>query len=97
MKENYMSVSILPVLSKIFEVSLSIQVSDYFEDIFVKQQCGFRKGYNNLRCLLKLLQKWGSSIGRGRVFGALLTDLSKTFDYLDHELLLMHMVLVCLL
>ena len=43
MKENYRPVSILPVISKIFEKSLFIRMSDYFED---KQQCRFRKGYN---------------------------------------------------
>ena len=45
-KENYRPVSILPVLSKIFERIMFIQMSTFFEDIFNKQQCGFRKGYN---------------------------------------------------
>ena len=34
-----------------------MQVSDYFEDIIDKQQCGFRKGYNTQQCLLKMLEK----------------------------------------
>ena len=40
-----MSVCTLPVLSNILEVNLSMQVSDYFEEIFDKQQGGFHKGY----------------------------------------------------
>ena len=40
-KENYRPVSILPVLSKIFERIMFIQMSAFFEDIFNKQQCGF--------------------------------------------------------
>ena len=44
MKHNYRPVSILPVLSKIYGKSLFMQMSDYFEDIFDKQQCRFRKG-----------------------------------------------------
>ena len=45
-KENYRPVNILPVLSKIFERIMFIQMSAFFEDIFNKQQCGFRKDYN---------------------------------------------------
>ena len=35
-KENYRSVSILPVISKIYEKNLFIQMSHYLEDIFDK-------------------------------------------------------------
>ena len=85
-KENYRPVSILPVLSKIFERIMFIQMSAFFEDIFNKQQRGFRKGNNTQQCLLKMLEKWKRSVDEGKVFGALLTDLSKAFDCLDHEL-----------
>ena len=60
-KENYRRVSILPVFSKIFERIIFIQMSAFFEDIFNKQQCGFRKGYNTQQCLLKMLEKWKRS------------------------------------
>ena len=87
-KENYRPVSILPFLSKVFERSIFIQRSTFFEDIFNKQQCRFRKGYNTQQCLLKMLEKWKRSVDGDKVFGALLTDLSKAFDCLDHELLI---------
>ena len=35
-----------------------------------------------------MLEKWKRSIDNGKAFGALLTDLSKAFDCLDHELLI---------
>ena len=60
----------------------------FYEEIFNKQQCGFRKGYNTQQCLLKRLEKWKRSVDGGEVFGALLTDLSKAFDCLDHEMLI---------
>ena len=55
-------------------------MSAFFEDIFNKQQCGFRKGYNIQQCLLKMLEKWKRSVDEGKVFGALLRDLSKACD-----------------
>ena len=35
-----------------------------------------------------MLEKWKKSISKGKTFGALLTDFSKTFDCLYHELLI---------
>ena len=35
-----------------------------------------------------MLEKWKSAVDKGQSFGALLTDLSKAFDSLSHELLL---------
>ena len=44
-KENCRPVSILPNISKAYERCLYDQISDFFEDVFSKYQCGFRKGY----------------------------------------------------
>ena len=40
-KNNYRPVSILPVFSKIFERLLSRQLSEFFDNILSKFQCGF--------------------------------------------------------
>ena len=88
LKGNYRPVSILPNLSKIFEKCMFKQITQFFDKIFSKYQCGFRKGFSTQHCLLAMLEKWKSSVDKGKVFGALLTDLSKAFDCLDHELLI---------
>ena len=35
-----------------------------------------------------MIEKWRESVDSGGVFGALMTDLSKAFDCLHHELLI---------
>ena len=86
-KDNYRAVSILPNISKIFERCLFRQLSNFMDPFLSKYQCGFRKGYSTQYCLLAMLEKWKSAVDKGKSFGALLTDLSKAFDCLSHELL----------
>ena len=45
LKNNYKPVSILPVFSKIFQMLLSRQLLEFFDNILSKFQCGFKKGY----------------------------------------------------
>ena len=64
------------------------QISKFVEPLLLKYHCGFRKGYNTQYCLLAMLEKWKSSVDKGSSFGTFLTDLSKAFDCLSHELLI---------
>ena len=64
------------------------QIATYFEHIFSRYQCGFRKGYSAQQCLLAMIEKWKKTVDNGDVFGALLTDLSKTFDCIPHDLII---------
>ena len=85
--ENYRLVGILPNLSKILERILFERISVYFDRLLSNQECGFWKGYSTQYFILNLLEKWKNFVGKGKAFGALLTDISKAFDCLDHELL----------
>ena len=60
----------------------------YFDDLLSKYQCGFRKGFNVQRCLVSMIETWKESVDNGRAFGALMTDISKAFGCLHHELLI---------
>ena len=55
--DNYRPVSILPNLSKIFEKCMFKQITQFFDKIFSKYQCGFRKGFSTQQCLLAMLEK----------------------------------------
>ena len=58
-KDNYRLVRILSNLSKRFEKCMFNQMSAYeifvWDEIFLKYQYGYRKGYSTQQCLLALL------------------------------------------
>ena len=62
------------------------KISNFFDYIFLKYQHGFGKGFSTQQCFLAMLEKWKGSIDRDKVFGGLLTGLSKAFDCLNCDL-----------
>ena len=47
-----------------------------------------RKGFSVQHCLLVMLEKCKNAVDKGKAFDALLTDLSKAFNRLPHELII---------
>ena len=62
------------------------QINKYFGPILSKCQFRFRKGYSAQQCLLIMTEKWRASLDQNVTCAALLTDLSKAFDCLPHDL-----------
>ena len=60
----------------------------YMNKFLSKCQCEYRKGYNVLDCLLAMIEKRKKAVDNGNVFGTLLTDLSKAFNCLPHDLII---------
>ena len=87
-KENYRPVTILLIFSKTFEKILHDQILAYFVNILSQNQCDFGKGYSSQHCLIALIEKWKKSLNSKGTFGALLTDLCKSFDCIPHELMI---------
>ena len=85
---NYRAVSILPTLSKIYEKILYHQIYEYFDNIFSKYLSGFRKGHSTQHCLLFMLEILKKTLDKGLCTGILLTNLSKAFDCVSHDLLI---------
>ena len=86
--KNYRPVSVLPVISKIFERIMQKQISDYIDEHLSQYLCGYRKGLNTQYALLALIEKWKESLDKKGYAGAILMDLSKAFDTINHELLI---------
>ena len=64
--------SILPLLSKVYERVLYEQASNYFEPFLNEIFCGFRKAHSTQYALFKLLTSWQTSLNRGRFVGSIL-------------------------
>ena len=86
-KRNYRPITVLSALSKVFERLLYAQMIGYADTILVPYLCGFRKGFNTQHALLRLMDTCKNPLDKIGVVGALLMDLSKAFDCIDHELL----------
>ncbi|MCU7801455.1 MAG: reverse transcriptase family protein, partial [gamma proteobacterium symbiont of Lucinoma myriamae] len=87
-KSNYRPVSVLPTISKVYENTLSEQLSSHFENIFDQYLCAFRKGHGCQTTLLRLIEDWKVALDKNEYVAAILMDLSKAFDCLPHDILL---------
>ena len=86
--ENYRPVSVLPTVSKIFERIIQKQFSAHVNEFLSPYLCGYRKGFNTQYALLSLIKKWKKTLDNKGYTGAILMDLSKAFDTIQHELLI---------
>ena len=84
LKGNYRPISVLPLVLKIFERVICKHLTVLFDNILWKCQCRFRKDHDIQHCLLLMLEKWKKALDNKEAFGALLSNLSKTFDCLNH-------------
>ena len=87
-KSNYRPVSILPLLSKVYERIIYNQLSQHSEQFLNSILCGFRKAHNTQHPLFKLLHSWQRELDSGGFVGTILMDLSKAYDCISHELLI---------
>ena len=87
-KENYRPISLLTTFSKIFEKSIELQLSPFFEKKFSNFLCAYRKHFSSQHALIRLIENWKSGLEQNKHIGAVLMDLSKAFDTLPKDLLL---------
>ena len=87
-KTNYRPVSILSAMSKMSERLMYYQINDYITNKLSSFLCGFRKGMSAQNCLFFMVETWKNTLDNKGKAGVLLTDLSKAFDCLVHDLLI---------
>ena len=59
-----------------------------FDQVFAKLQCSFRKGFSAEQCLIHIIKKWRKFLDTGGHVGVPVTNLSKAFDCVNHQLLI---------
>ena len=86
---NYRPISVIPVVSKIFEKIIYDQLYEYLNDnkLLFDCQSGFRSLHSTLTASLEATNCWSVNIDNGLVF----IDLKKAFDTIDHEIILRRM------
>lgn len=82
-------ISLLPVLSKLFEKILHRQMFCFMNNnnLLAKYQSGFRKGYSSVTALLNVQDDILTAVDKGMTTALVLLDYSKAFDTIDHSLL----------
>ena len=87
---NYRSISISPMLSKIIEKWISMKLMSYLNNykLLHKKQSGFTSGHSTESALILMTDTWLNAINNGNLVGCVLVDFRKAFDLVDHKLLL---------
>ena len=83
-KGNFRPVSILSILSKLFESVLNEQMLDNFREIFDALLSAYRRHYSFQTVLLKFVEVVKSALDGGHKVGTIFMDLSKAFGCLPH-------------
>ena len=91
--ENYRPISIVPVLSKILEKAVHLQLSAFLEDnkLLSNKQFGFRRNRSTDMATTLLCDSIRQKVGEGKLVGAIFLDLSRAFDTINHANLLNHL------
>ena len=87
---NYRPVSILPVISKVYEKVFYRRLYNYFavNNLLSSAYFGFRSGASTEHALLEFSDVILKLFEQKKVAIATFMDLSKAFDYVDHNILL---------
>ena len=87
---NYRPISVIPVVSKVFEKIVYDQLYQYLNDNQLLSSCqsGFRSLHSTLTALLEATNSWSVNIDNGFLNGVVFIDLKKAFNTIDHEIIL---------
>ena len=87
---NYRPVSLLCVLSKVFEKVMYTRLLDFLElrNILIKNQFGFRKFHSSYMALMVMMNDISKALDEGDSVIGMFLDFPKAFDTVNHRILL---------
>ena len=93
---NYRPISLLPLLSKVFERVVLNQTEEFLSlnKVLCDYQSGFRKNHSTDTCLSFLNDKILKDFDDGLLTGMILIDLQKAFDTINHDILLKQLSII---
>jgi hypothetical protein len=85
--EDFRPISILPCLSKVFEVLIRRQMSNYLhsKQLLTPLQSGFRMGHSTTTAMLKVVDDITSALELGHYGLLVALDFSRAFDLVPHD------------
>ena len=78
--KNYRPVSVLPVVSKVFERIMHKQISEYINQFLSPHLCGYRQGFSTQQALVSLIEKWKAILDK--------TDMQEQYLRISQKLLI---------
>ena len=87
---NYRPISVLPVLSKVFEKLVNTRLMKFLNkfDLLYKHQYGFREKHSTKLSLISLANQLIQYQDEGQVTIGFFIDFAKAFDTINHDILL---------
>ena len=86
---NYRPVSLLPVLSKVLEQAVFMQLIRYLEGnkLIHPNHHGGRQAHNTATALIQMFDQWAEEVDKGRIVGLMMMDLSCAYDMVPFPLM----------
>jgi hypothetical protein len=89
-KSNFRPISVLPLISKIFDKHVSDHLKLFLErnNLLYTAQSGFRSHHSCETALTNITDTWINALNNGKLVVTVFLDLSKAFDLVNHNILL---------
>ena len=86
-KINYRPVSVLLLLSKIYERFIFYKLSRHTSKVLRRLLSGFIKAHSTQHALFRLLHSWKKALDNSEYIATVLMVLLKVYDRIPHDLL----------